>query len=86
RLACPAVEMAALGHRLIIAVGTQPGPIPLDLVGDRLLPDKADGVPIETITPDLDPAELGVDVTGADMAGLAAFYDHGREKGRAFGF
>lgn len=85
-LVCPATEMAALGYRRIIAVGTQPGPIPLDLVGDKVLPDQAAGVPIEAIVPDLDPAELGVDVTGADMAGLAAFYDHGREKGRTFGF
>ena len=27
-----------------------------------------------------------VDVTGADMAGLTALYDHGREKGRGFAF
>lgn len=85
-LACPAVEMAALGHRRIIAVATRPGPIPLDLVGDRMAPDEADGVPIETIVPDLDPAELGVDVTSADMAGLVALYDHGREKGRVYNF
>ena len=83
-LACPAVEMAALGHRRIIAVGTQPGPIPLDLVGDRTMPDEADGVPIETIVPDLDPAAIGVEVTGADAAALADLYDHGHEKGKDF--
>ncbi len=86
RLACPAVEMAALGYRRIVAVGTQPGPIALDLVGDRTVPDVAGGVPIETIVPDLDPAELGVDVTGADITGLTALFDHGREKGRTFSF
>ena len=83
-LACPAIEMATLGHRRIIAVGTQPGPIPLDLVGDRKVPEEADGVPIEFIVPDMDPAELGVDVTGAGLTGLSALYDHGRAKGRAF--
>lgn len=86
RLACPAVEMAALGYQRVIAVGTQPGPIPLDLVGDRLLPEEADGVPIEIIVPEIDPAELGVEVTNADLTGLTALYDHGREKGRAFIF
>jgi len=83
-LACPAVEMAALGHRRIIAVGTRPGPIPLDLVGDGTAPDEADGVPIETIVPDLDPAALGVEATRADAAALADLYDHGREKGKNF--
>lgn len=83
-LACPAVEMAALGHRRIIAIGNQPGPIPLDLVGDRMVPDEVDGVPIEFILPELDPAELGVNVTGADLTGLTALYNHGQEKGRAF--
>lgn len=83
-LACPAVEMAALGHRRIIAVGTQPGPIPLDLVGDRMVPDEAGGVTIETVVPDMDPAAIGVEATSADAAGLAALYDHGREKGNEF--
>ena len=83
-LACPAVEMAALGHRRIIAVGTRPGPVPLDLVGDRTAPDEADGVPIETIVPELDPAVLGVEATSADAAALADLYDHGREKGKDF--
>lgn len=76
--------MAALGHDRIIAVGTQPGPVLLDLVGDRMLPDEANGVAIESIVPDLDPAALGIEVTNADPAALAAYYDHGRERGRAF--
>jgi predicted acylesterase/phospholipase RssA len=83
-LACPAAEMAALGHDRIIAVGTQPGPIPLDLVGDRALPDEAGGVAIEAIVPDLDPSAMGIDVTSADPDALLAFYEHGKEKGRVF--
>lgn len=83
-LACPALEMAALGHDRIIAVGTQPGPIPLDLVGDRTLPEKASGVTVETIVPDLDPAALGIEVTNAEPQALAAYYAHGKEKGKLF--
>jgi predicted acylesterase/phospholipase RssA len=83
-LACPGMEMAALGHDRIIAVGTQPGPIPLDLVGDRLLPAEANGIAMEIIVPELDPAALGIDVTNAASEGLKAYYEHGRQKGRAF--
>ena len=83
-LACPAVEMAALGHRRIIAVGTQPGPVPLDLIGDRMVPDEAEGITIETVVPDRDPAETGVEATSAEPAALADLYDHGRKKGNDF--
>lgn len=83
-LACPGVEMAELGHDRVIAIGTQPGPIPLDLVGDRTLPEEANGVRMEIIVPDLDPAALGIDVTNAESDALRAYYEHGREKGRAF--
>lgn len=83
-LACPGAEMAELGHGRIIAIGTQPGAVPLDLVGDRALPEEANGIPIEIIVPDLDPIALGIDVTNAAADALEAYYEHGREKGRAF--
>ena len=51
-----------------------------------MVPDEVDGVPIEAIVPDLDPAELGVEATGADVSGLTALYDHGMAKGRVFIF
>lgn len=84
RLACPAVAMAEMGYRRVIAIGTQPGPIPVDIVGDTHLPEQAGGVPIETIVPEIDPAELKVDVIGADAIGLRVYYQHGQKKGWNF--
>lgn len=84
RLACPAAAMAEMGYRRVVAIGTQPGPIPIDIIGDIHLPERVEGVPIDAITPDLDPVELKVDVIGADAAGLEIYYRHGEEKGRDF--
>lgn len=83
RLTCPAVELAAAGYRRVIAIGTDCGPIPLDIIGDRHVPQRVGNVPIDVVVSDMDPAELGVDVLKASADGLAALYEHGRGKGAA---
>lgn len=41
-------------------------------------------VPITTMTPDMDPADLNVDFVTAGENGLGELFNHGREKGAAF--
>lgn len=83
-LACPAAEIAGMRYDQVLVIGTQPGPIPTDLVGDRTVGAWLGDVPITTMTPDMDPADLNVDFVTAGENGLGELFNHGREKGAAF--
>lgn len=80
---CPALELVELGYSHVIALATEP-----ELYGDifrqTLVPEMWQGVPIDVIAPERDPAEMGVDYTRASATGLAALYAHGRQRGQAY--
>jgi predicted acylesterase/phospholipase RssA len=81
---CPAIELAQLGYREIIAIATQPGPLYRDIFQSEIIPDSWKGVPIHIIRPQIDPATLGADFAGVTDEGLVRGYEHGLEIGRAF--
>jgi hypothetical protein len=81
--ACPVVELTELGYRNIVAIATEPGPLYRDMFR-RPMPQARDGVTLEVLRPDFDPAERGVAFTGASEEGLLAVYRHGQDKGARF--
>src|SRR5579871_428271 len=81
---CPAIELAQLGYREIIAIATEPGPLYRDIFQSESIPTTYEGVPIHIIRPEVDPATLGAGFTEVSDAGLVAGYEHGLEVGRAF--
>jgi hypothetical protein len=81
---CPALELAQLGYREIIAIATEPGPLYRDIFQSEAIPAAWNGVPIHIIRPQFDPATLGADYTDVTDEGLVAGYQHGLEVGRAF--
>jgi hypothetical protein len=83
-LACPAEEIAGMRYDQVLVIATQPGPVPTDLVGDRTVGAWVGRVPIATLTPDMDPADLNVDFLTAGENGLGELFNHGRKKGAAF--
>ncbi len=81
---CPAIELAQLGYREIIAIATEPGPLYRDIFQGETIPASYDGIPIHIIRPEVDPATLGAGFTDISDAGLVAGYEHGLEVGRRF--
>jgi hypothetical protein len=81
---CPAIELAQLGFREIIAIATEPGPLYRDIFQGDPIPGAWHGAPIHIIRPHIDPAALGADFTNVTDKGLVAGYEHGLEIGRAF--
>jgi len=82
--ACPAVEMAERGYAEVIAVATEPGTLYRDIFQSEVIPAIWQGIPIHSIRPDKDPAEMGVGFTDVTEEGMVAVYEHGKEKGREF--
>jgi hypothetical protein len=82
--ACPAVEMAERGHRAVIAIATEPGPVYRDLFQSTPIPPSWNGVPIHFVRPGVNLADLGVEFTRATSDGLEAAFRHGQEQGKRF--
>jgi hypothetical protein len=82
--ACPALEMARLGYRAVIAVATEPGTLYRDIFHSEPIPPVYNETLIFVIRPDIDPAEMGASFTDVTEEGMVAAYDHGKEKGREF--
>jgi hypothetical protein len=81
--ACPALKVAELGFEQVIAISTEPS-LYRDIFQIETMPDEWHGVPIWTISPDSDPAEIGVTYTMAAKEGLQSVYEHGQQKGQEF--
>lgn len=81
--ACPALQMADLPYKHIIAVSTEPV-LYRDIMQDRLMPNEWQGSRIHVISPEFDPSERGVGYTSASKTGLETVYRHGREQAKAF--
>jgi hypothetical protein len=85
--ACPAVELSDLGYRPVIALATEPI-LYRDIFQQETIPEGGPegrlGSAIRVIGPDFDPAEAGVNYTGATEDGLLRVYRHGISKGEAF--
>ncbi len=81
---CPALELARLGYRSIIAIASEPGPVYHDLFQTDLIPPEWNGVPITIIQPNHDVATMGTDFTTVTEAGMVAVYEYGKVKGREF--
>ncbi|HET6443485.1 MAG TPA: hypothetical protein VFI27_02805 [candidate division Zixibacteria bacterium] len=83
RCACPALEVAELGFTMVIAISNEPV-LYKDIFQSEVIQPIYDGVPIEIIGPDIDPAEMGVSYTTATADSLAEVFRHGNEKGRTY--
>jgi hypothetical protein len=81
--ACPAMELAEMGYPIVLALGNEPI-LYRDIFQDEEMPRSWTGAEIQVVTPDYDPAEVGVDYTQATEQGLVRLFDHGLEKGKAF--
>ena len=81
---CPALELARLGYRSIIAIASEPGPVYRDMFQTDLIPDEWNGIPIAIIQPDRNVATMGTDFTSVTEDGLVSVYEYGKEKGREF--
>src|SRR5947209_11241276 len=81
---CPAIELAQMGYREVIAIATEPGPLYRDIFQSTPIPSNWEGTPIHIIQPDIDPAQQGVDFTSMAEEGMVAVYEYGKEKGREF--
>lgn len=82
--ACPALELAALDFRDVIAIANEPGPLYRDMFRTSVIPEMSWRARIRIIRPTIDPKRLGVEETIATEAGLIALYDHGVDAGLAF--
>ena len=82
--ACPALEMAALGFREVVAVATDPGPLYRDIFKTAVIPEMSWRARIRIIRPEISPKERGVAEDTATEQGLRALYEHGIARGRAF--
>jgi hypothetical protein len=81
---CPAMEVAALGFRDVIAIGSETGPIYRDLFHTAVVPAMAWRSRVHLIRPSLSPKSLGVEELTATEHGLVSFYDHGLDQGLRF--
>jgi hypothetical protein len=81
---CPAVALAQMGCRQVIAISPESGPVFTDLFQAVRLPEAHRGVPIRVIQPDHNLSEIGVDYLKATEEGLAAAYGEGRRAGEVF--
>lgn len=82
--ACPALEMATLEYREIIAIGAEPGPIYHDLFRTLAIPEMSWRSRIRIIRPTIEPKSFGIDDTIASEKGLIALFDHGLDRGLHF--
>jgi len=81
---CPAVDLAEMGCRRVIAVSPESGPVYTDFFQSARLPDSHAGTPIRVIQPARNLAEMGVDYLKVTGPGLDAAYGEGRRAGDAF--
>ncbi len=81
---CPALEMVEQGYQSVIAIATEAGNFYRDLFQSQVMPTQYQQVPIRIIQPDINPKDMGVDVFQATPEGIAAVYQHGLDKGKAF--
>jgi len=81
---CPAVALAEMGCRQVIAISPESGPVFTDFFQAERLPEAHRGVPIRVIQPDHNLSDVGVDYLKATEKGLAAAYGEGRRAGEAF--
>lgn len=82
--AVPALELAALEFREVIAVAPEPGPVYRDLFRTSVIPEMAWRSRIRIIRPRVTPKSLGVEETVASERGLHDLYDHGLDEGLRF--
>lgn len=82
--ACPALEMATLDYRDVVAVVCEPGPVYHNLFRTLVIPEMSWRSRIRIIRPSIDPKSLGIDDTVASERGLVALYDHGVDRGLRF--
>lgn len=82
--ACPAIELARLCSRMVIAIATEPGPVYRDIFQRELVPSRWDDTLIHVIQPERDLAPLGTDFTAMTEAGMEAVYEYGKARGREF--
>ncbi|MBW4534823.1 MAG: hypothetical protein KME09_12890 [Pleurocapsa minor HA4230-MV1] len=81
---CPALEMVEQGYQTVIAIATEAGNFYRDLFQSQVIPTQYQQVPIRIIQPNINPKDMGVDVFQATPEGIAAVYQHGLDKGKAF--
>ena len=81
---CPAVPMAEMGYKNIIAVLTEPEIPGLDYFSNEKVPDKHLETKISFVKPEMNLKDLGVDFTVATEEGIIQAFEHGVEQGRAF--
>lgn len=82
--ACPAIELARLGYRTVIAIITEPGPVYRDIFQRELIPSRWESTLIHVIQPERDLAPLGTDFTAMTEAGMVTVYEYGKARGREF--
>lgn len=82
--ACPAIELARLGYRAVIAIATEPGSVYRDMFQREPMPSRWEETIIHVIQPERDLAPLGTDFTAMTEAGMGAVYEYGKERGREF--
>lgn len=82
---CPALEMAELGYTEVLAIGIECGPLRRDLFSAETIPCQWKGARIETIQPEHDLEDLGVDFTRAAPESLAQVFEQAVTLGREFG-
>ena len=78
---CPAVQLAEMGCRKVIAISPEAGPVYSDFFQSAVLPVSHRGVPIRVVQPSRNLAELGVDYLKVTEEGLLAAYAEGRRAG-----
>lgn len=82
--ACPAIELARLGYRTVIAIATEPGTVYRDMFRRERIPSRWQETIIHIIQPERDLAALGTDFTAMTEEGMEAVYEYGKERGREF--
>lgn len=82
--ACPAIELARLDYRTVIAIVTEPGPVYRDMFQREPMPTRWEETIIHIIQPERDLAPLGTDFTAMTEAGMEAVYAYGKERGREY--
>ena len=81
---CPAVPMAEMGYKEVIAVLTEPEIPGLDYFSETKIPDVHQGTSIQFVKPEVNLKDFGVDFTVATEEGLLKAFEHGVEQGNAF--
>lgn len=82
---CMVEEVKKLGCELVIAIGTEPSGINLDLfTEDFIKEEKGEEQELRMILPDFDLKDIGVDFTKATIEGVEQAYEHGYKKGLEF--